>query len=257
MFQDHGAVGRLPVLVPVRWEDDFPVFGAPRENAGICSPRDNRPGYNYAPLYGNDDFTTLKPYWQWNHIPDPERWSLTTSKDGATGELHIWADTMCANVTQARCTLTQRLLYPACEATVTVDGSGLGCGDLAGVCLLQSDYASVGITREKDGYALVQIIRPGETVGDMNPPDDTTKGIQVARMMLQTPIVRIRLRADFTDMRDIADFDIEVDGTWRHFGETVPLHFKLDHFCGVRIGLCCYTPEPSGGYGAFREFHLH
>ncbi|MDQ0253231.1 arabinoxylan arabinofuranohydrolase [Evansella vedderi] len=27
LFQDHGAVGRVPVLVPVHWEDDWPVFG--------------------------------------------------------------------------------------------------------------------------------------------------------------------------------------------------------------------------------------
>lgn len=27
MFQDRGAVGRIPVITPVTWENDFPVFG--------------------------------------------------------------------------------------------------------------------------------------------------------------------------------------------------------------------------------------
>jgi len=27
LFQDHDAVGRIPVLVPVNWEDDWPVYG--------------------------------------------------------------------------------------------------------------------------------------------------------------------------------------------------------------------------------------
>lgn len=27
LFQDHDAVGRVPVLVPVRWKDDWPVYG--------------------------------------------------------------------------------------------------------------------------------------------------------------------------------------------------------------------------------------
>lgn len=27
LFQDHDAVGRIPVLVPVRWENDWPVYG--------------------------------------------------------------------------------------------------------------------------------------------------------------------------------------------------------------------------------------
>ena len=27
LFQDSGAVGRIPILVPVTWKDHFPVFG--------------------------------------------------------------------------------------------------------------------------------------------------------------------------------------------------------------------------------------
>ncbi|MCQ4833402.1 glycoside hydrolase, partial [Hungatella sp. SL.1.14] len=27
LFQDHGSTGRIPVLVPVTWEDGWPVFG--------------------------------------------------------------------------------------------------------------------------------------------------------------------------------------------------------------------------------------
>ena len=27
LFQDHDAVGRVPVLVPVKWEDDWPIYG--------------------------------------------------------------------------------------------------------------------------------------------------------------------------------------------------------------------------------------
>ena len=27
MFQDHGAVGRVPVLVPVTWQNDWPMLG--------------------------------------------------------------------------------------------------------------------------------------------------------------------------------------------------------------------------------------
>ena len=27
LFQDHGAVGRIPYLVPVKWEDGWPVIG--------------------------------------------------------------------------------------------------------------------------------------------------------------------------------------------------------------------------------------
>lgn len=77
-FQDHGAVGRIPVLVPVSWKDDFPVFG---ENGKVpieISVKSTRPDYKYAPLFESDDFyyqpdangkISLKKVWQWNHNP--------------------------------------------------------------------------------------------------------------------------------------------------------------------------------------------
>ncbi len=27
LFQDHGAVGRIPILVPLSWSNDWPVLG--------------------------------------------------------------------------------------------------------------------------------------------------------------------------------------------------------------------------------------
>ena len=65
LFQDHGALGRIPVLVPVKFEDDFPVFGIRGFAPTKITVPDNRPDYQYKPLYSND-FTN--PAWQWNHI---------------------------------------------------------------------------------------------------------------------------------------------------------------------------------------------
>lgn len=40
LFQDHGAVGRIPVLVPIEWRDGFPVFDkVPREVSAPSAPR--------------------------------------------------------------------------------------------------------------------------------------------------------------------------------------------------------------------------
>ena len=36
LFQDHGAVGRTPFLVPVKWEEGWPILGYGREK---CPPR--------------------------------------------------------------------------------------------------------------------------------------------------------------------------------------------------------------------------
>lgn len=254
LFRDSGAVGRIPVLVPVSWQEDYPVFGVGGEIPEDISPEDNRPGYVYAPLYGDDDFDCLKPYWQWNHVPEDALWCLARQENGEGNELRIHTGKLCNNVTQARNTLTQRLLYPGSEVTVTVDGTHLRNGDVAGLCLLQSDYGLVGIQREGEQYFLVQWKRPGEAEGNMNPAEDTTIGREVAKLPLETPVVEIRAKVDFTNRTDVADFEVAIEGPWQSFGEQMKLYFKLDHFCGVRAGLCCYATKEAGGYGAFRWF---
>ena len=97
LFQDRGAVGRIPVLVPVSWKNEVPVFG---ENPLQCGKRavlslvttaSAECDYQYQPLVQSDDFRGaaesafrdgnsdltdrfdcfgLKSVWQFNHEPD-------------------------------------------------------------------------------------------------------------------------------------------------------------------------------------------
>ncbi len=254
LFRDSGAVGRLPVLVPVNMDTGFPVFGVDGEIPDELVLEDNRPGYEYAPLYGDDDFEYLKAYWQWNHIPDHTRWSLNEQENGSGGELRFRTGKICRNVTQAPNTLTQRLMYPGSFVAVTVDGRHLEDGDVAGLCLLQGDYGLVGITREDSRYFLVQLKRPGEAEGNMNPKEDVTVPAVTAKIPLEEPVITIRAKALFTRMKDVAFFEIRKEDEWQSFGEPMKLYFKLDHFCGVRAGLCCYATKQAGGYAAFRSF---
>ena len=86
MFQDRGAVGRIPYLMPVRWEDDWPVLGGETEKylwSGRCLPekmRGKRDGGSVEELVISDSFdhseNRLALQWQWNHSADPEAWSF-------------------------------------------------------------------------------------------------------------------------------------------------------------------------------------
>ena len=76
LFRDSGAVGRLPVLVPVHFENDFPVFGVDGKVEDKLLLEDTKPAHKYASLYGDEDFSSLHNYWQWNHVPDDSRWKL-------------------------------------------------------------------------------------------------------------------------------------------------------------------------------------
>ena len=250
LFRDSGAVGRLPVLVPVHFENDFPVFGVDGKVEDKLLLEDTKPAHKYAPLYGDEDFSSLHNYWQWNHVPDDSRWKLLNHR------LILQTGKICNNVTQAPNTLTQRMRYPGGVVTVTVDGSALSDGDIAGLCMLQSDYALAGITKENGKYFLVKLAKDGVADGQMNSKgDDSLPAIQ-EKIPLSSAKVTLRVKIDFTRMKDTAVFEWKQDGNWQILAEPFSLYFKLDHFCGVRPGLFCYATKEHGGQAAFSDFTM-
>ena len=77
LFQDSGAVGRIPILLPVTRKDHFPFFGQNGHVPEEIEVHSTRPGYIYQPLVGSDDFCNgLLPRWQFNHDPDPRYYHL-------------------------------------------------------------------------------------------------------------------------------------------------------------------------------------
>ena len=56
MIQDRGAAGRFPVLVPVDFSGQMPVFGVNGRVPEQIEVTDNRPHYEYEPLWCSDDF---------------------------------------------------------------------------------------------------------------------------------------------------------------------------------------------------------
>jgi beta-xylosidase len=82
LFRDFGAVGRIPYLVPVRWEDGWPVLGV---DGKVPDTLDNLPANRslIPGIVASDEFDrepgdpALPLVWQWNHNPDNTLWSLT------------------------------------------------------------------------------------------------------------------------------------------------------------------------------------
>ena len=89
MFQDRGGIGRVPCLLPCTWIDGWPMLGEyvggdKLDKHSYKVPHDaSAPKQDYSGIVGSDDFdgrSTLngeKLYWQWNHNPVAEGWSLT------------------------------------------------------------------------------------------------------------------------------------------------------------------------------------
>ena len=238
LFQDRGAVGRIPVLVPISWNRfGYPVFG---EVTGEIENISARPGWVPEPLFADDDFTSpaLKPVWQFNHEPRSGCWET------GNGAFRITADKVSRTLEFARNTLTQRTVLPACAAEVTVDGASLRPGDVAGLCLLIGSYGLIGLTRTPEGFFLVMKSRlPREKVER-----------EYARIPWPDHEARLRAAVRFSGPSGFVRFFRQESSSWLPLGPEHPMAFALDHFTGCRFGLFLYAAEQPGGSAAFSRF---
>ena len=251
VFQDHGALGRIPVLVPVKFVDDFPVFGgagfAPKE----VNVPDLRPDYQYKPLYSND-FTN--PAWQWNHIPDKSLIELEPAL------FTVKTNKTCKNVVQAENTLTQRTFTEHCSGIIEIDASEINEGDTAGLCALEGEYGFIGITKKDGNYKLIVAEHKiPYTPWSMGVFDDE-EAVIIAEQEISSP--KLKLKATFSlehtkEQVQFAYSDIQdKNGNFEDFGAPIKLRYTLDQFVGVRFALFCYSTEKTGGKAVFKDFKL-
>ena len=137
LFQDSGAVGRIPVLIPIHFDNDYPVFGVDGTIPEEFPVKSTRPDYQYAPLYASDDFVyqpdadgrvKLNPVWQWNHNPKDHLWSVTEKP----GVLRIYTDKVVADLCQANNILPKEWLFQAAAAQLPLMPAELRKGIMLG-----------------------------------------------------------------------------------------------------------------------------
>ena len=260
LFQDSGAVGRIPVLVPVHFENDFPVLGVNGKVPERFEVASTRPYYRYEPVYTSKFFDedaewtdekhpVLRKPWQWNHIPQMDLWEGTQD-----GKLKIRTGKICSNLTHAVNCLTQRTMLPKCEAEVTVDARGLKDGDVTGLCLLQGCYAYLALSKEGGYYYLIKVVRnktDGSRIGEGR---DYLPGEIVEKIKLDSPVVTLCLKANFEKMADRLAFFYLKDDKFIRLGENHQMKFGLDHFTGARFGLFIFSTRGTGGEAVFSDF---
>lgn len=245
LFQDYGAVGRIPYLVPVTWKAGWPVLGV---DGKVPEVLDLPVSTGLIPhLVNSDDFDRkagepdLPMVWQWNHNPFGALWSVHENK----GNLRLKTGRVDQHFLQARNTLTQRTFGPTCEGETAIDISAMKDGDFAGLSLLQQNYALLGVRMEGGQHFLVNSNAKG--------------GIEQerARIPLQQQKVYLKVKCDFTNKRDIATFFYSLNGEkWEPIGTEFKMTYTIPHFMGYRFGLFNYATKNVGGYVDFDYFHI-
>ncbi len=245
MFQDHGAVGRIPFIIPMKWENDWPVIGVdgkvpetldiPAKNIGVegivaSDEFDRKPGERALPLA-----------WQWNHNPVNSHWSLTDRP----GFMRITTSRIDQNFLQARNSLTQRTFGPESSGVISIDLSHMKDGDIAGLGVLQKRYGLVGVKKNGNDKSIVMISAQSESP------------VEIQAIPVEQNTLLLRIDCDFKNKTDKAYFYYSLDGTeWKPIGNTLQMAYTLPHFMGYRFTLFNYATKEAGGYVDFDYFRI-
>ncbi len=293
IFQDRGGIGRVPCTLPVTWVEGWPMLG---EYTGVINeaiadnPNDNPTGNpmldrrryrtpsdlskkhpDVAGLIGSDEFDLLpinedggyharngmNLYWQWNHNPIDEAWSLTERP----GHLRLKTARVVDNMQVAPNTLTQRMSGPECTGSVKIDVANMKDGDICGLAAYNGDSGVLRVVK-KGGKHFLQLT---EEKSVFKQPRDIEK-VDV-NVIAEVPLkfknkkeqnVFLRVNGDFNPGRDMASFAYSMNGEdWNDFEQEIPMRFDyMRHFMGTKFALFNYATKQTGGHVDFDWFHF-
>ncbi len=258
IMSDHGSAGRMVSLVPVTWDSGFPLIGLPgnlRKAPNTWLKPDTGHVQEPKSAFIHDDRFDggkLNPHWQWNHVPDDSKWSVTEKP----GVLRLYS-LPASDFYTARNSLCQRPPGPESIMTVEMDTSGMVAGDTAGLALLSSPYAWIGVVKSTEGTSLQMYSSPGrgrrggQRRTDPAPPNEPVVSSSAAPERLW-----LRVHCNFDN--DQAVFFWSADGhAFTPLGPSFTMTFQLTTFQGVRPALFHYNAlgQP-GGYVDFDNYSV-
>ncbi|MDE6523694.1 MAG: glycoside hydrolase 43 family protein [Muribaculaceae bacterium] len=293
IFQDRGGIGRVPCALPVTWVEGWPMVGEYTgviNNAIADDPADNPSGNplldrrNYrtpsdlskrypdvAGLIGSDEFELLpinenggyharngmNLYWQWNHNPIDEAWSLQERP----GHLRLKTARVVDNMQVAPNTLTQRMAGPTCSGSVKIDVTNMKDGDICGLAAYNGDSGVLRVVK-KGGKHYLQL---AEEKSVFKQPRNIEK-VDV-NVMAEIPLkfknkkeqnIFLQINGDFNPGRDMASFAYSMDGeNWTDFDQEIPMRFDyMRHFMGTKFALFNYATKQTGGHVDIDWFHF-
>ncbi len=245
LFRDYGAVGRIPYISPVTWEDGWPVIGI---NNKI--PDSLELAKNLSPIPGlvnSDEFTRTKGdpdlplVWQWNHNPDNTHWSVHSRK----GFLRITTSRIDTSFYLVKNIVGQRTFGPSCSGSIAIHTTHMKDGDVAGLTLFQKKYGYIGVKLENGKKQIIQVAV------------DSDIPMVKATIPFNQNTLYLKSECDFKELKDEGRFYYSLDNkTWILIGSTLKLKYTLPHFMGYRFGLFNYATKYAGGYVDFDWFRI-
>mgnify|MGYP003290337446 CR=1 FL=1 len=248
IFQDRGGVGRVPTVMPCKWVDGWPILGDENGNVGSIMQKKLVLDKNCKGILGSDDFSDkkLSLYWQWNHNPIDEAWSLSERK----GHLRLKTARKVDNLFVAPNTITQRMEGPKCSARVKIDLSSMKDGDVAGFSAF-NDYSGVLAVEMSGGEkSLTMSAQNAIFERGRNHGIQRVEVEEHGRVKLSQDVIYLRIDGDFTNRQDKASFYYSLDNKeWKEFGKSIRMRFDfMKFFMGTKYAIFNYSTKETGGY---------
>jgi beta-xylosidase len=242
-FLTHGgagghADGRVVSLLPVNWNDGWPVAGVDRDHDGVGEMSWSGgaipvPGLQQTYPQGSDGFdaATLNARWEWNHQPRAEMWSLSERRGWL--RLRAFAPAAPGGFFRVGNLLGQRYLSgDSAVATFAMDLSGMADGQRAGLAHFNGgrNYAAVQVSQSA-GQRALEYEQDGEGLARISIPARTR------RLWLRTAV----------DRNHLAAFAYSIDGREYHaVGNSYLLQWG--GYRGDYIGVFTYNASGERGY---------
>ena len=257
LMQDFHSIGRTVCLMPITWEDGWPMIGfkgnygrAPRtwfkpDTQLGCYAIGEEPQPMQAPYNRNENFDgkQLGRIWQWNHNPDNKMWSLKG------GRLRL--NTMPADeLMWARNTLTQRVIGPKSIATVELYTKGMKDGDVCGLGNINVPCSWIGVMKWPGQPLMLRCF------------EQMTNDTTTAAPAIAVPVIpangKIWLRCIGDYDNNQMQYAYSTDGVnFQTLGRTMPLTYQLITFQGSRHALFAFNVNgKNGGYAEFDNFKV-
>ncbi|MCF0244087.1 MAG: family 43 glycosylhydrolase [Bacteroidaceae bacterium] len=196
--------------------------------------------------------TGLSKYWQWNHNPIDEAWSLTERP----GFMRLKTARVVNNLNLAPNTLTQRMSGPECTGSVLIDFSNMKDGDICGLAAFNGDSGVLRIVK-KGGKAVLQLTEEKSVFKQPRNIERVDVNV-IKEVRLKGKQVYLKVHGDFNPGKDLATFSYSIDGnSWTTFDTPIPMRFDYTrHFMGTKFAIFNYATKKLGGYIDVDWFHF-
>lgn len=250
-FMDAYPGGRIPVVAPITFNNDWPSVTKVNGEWGKSYPMPVQTSKTVPKSTGLDSFTgsALSHEWEWNHNPDNSKWRLL----GGSGGVSLKTATVTNDLFTARNTLTRRIIGPKSSATFRIDVSKLIDGDRAGAVLFRDAAAYIGVHKSGNNAQVVMV--NNLNLGGNNWATTSTGNIVAMGPTLAqgSTDVWLRIQADITpafgtNTARQTTFWYSTDGSrFTQLGGGFGMSNKWEFFTGYRFGVFSFATKALGG----------